>query len=553
MAILTIAYTGEVLPGGELLYKNSQGDSVTGNSPKEILDFLARNYTDAINRKLFWNMDIAIAPLLRLLGRRVCEELATDPDCESLFRFTDTGIETFDLVEKTPELQTGLYSINYNRHTVFGLQAHNVKHKSHFYNISQYFDDEPDITDLDEILVKADELVNAFFEVGLNPMRMASAINAFESKELNRMDIPTLADLPDTLTESECDELTEWCESIMSRVWIGNHAVGYWKDGESYDYDLQSAYGYYFSELYNYRYATFWKSSGPVKEAENGLLKGTVTIDKGVKCSPIGYQDERNKFVCPVGSSWNTILTLPEVRWIYRHKIGTFELDYGYFWKQKAPVQPFKAVMNRVFDKRQKGGLVRKLAKQIGANAWGKLIQRATRDGEPYKYYSPLLALQVKTNCRLRVADFIYDNNLQDDVLHIATDGVRTSKHVAIETVTAMGRWKETDPESCLILSPGYLYTPSNKPHGLYLGDILEMIEKHPRENYYSTKIKRPVTLSEAIENDDIKSVGDIREHQTSVDLITARNNQVVNFDEFPVNGKELLENKYYGEPVKVT
>lgn len=549
MSILTIAYSSQVQEDDQILIRNSQGEWVLSRSPKELLDFLAKNYTDALNRKMCWDLDAFIAPILRLLNTVVSKELVKEPDCEALWEFEGNGVELHDIKEKTRELSDGQYSLYYHRQTSFGLQVYGQR-KSYFYNLRQFFEVDNEITEPNAILEKAKELVDAFFAMKLNPLKMSSPISVYQSNVLERISFPTLINLPASLTEAEGEELADWAEQIMHREWTTALAVGRWEEGETHDYDIQSAYGYLFSEVYDYTYATFWKSDKAIKEADFGLLKGRVTINAGVKCSPICYRTEEGQTVNPVGKSWDTILTLPEVRFIYRRKIGSFELDYGYFWKQGAPVQPFKILMQRIFDNRLQGGLVKKLAKRIGASAWAKCIQKAT-NGEGNKFYSPLLAVQVKTNCRMKVADFIYDHDLQDSVLHIGTDGVRTTKKAIIKEKLGMGEWKENEPDSCIILSPGRIYTPTHKPGGLYFDDIIKMIEAKPNETYYATKLTRPITLGEAIEAGNLKSVGRIQEFGTSIDLISARQEQDMDFPDFPASGKELLEKKAYGKPFK--
>lgn len=196
----------------------------------------------------------------------------------------------------------------------------------------------------------------------------------------------------------------------------------------------------------------------------------------------------------------------------------------------------------------QQGGLTTKLAKRIGASAWAKCIQRNLGD-DVNKFYNPIFGLQVKTSARLQVADFIYGNSMQDSVLHIGTDGVRGTEHVPIPIRTEMGTWKLNEPDSCVILSPGRIHTPAHNPQGLFYQDIIALIEASPKESYYSKTLTRRMTLGEAIELDDLDKVGELSEFSTSLDLVAASMTQDVNFKRFPKTGKELLENKYYGEP----
>lgn len=138
---------------------------------------------------------------------------------------------------------------------------------------------------------------------------------------------------------------------------------------------------------------------------------------------------------------------------------------------------------------------------------------------------------------------------MQDSVLHIGTDGVRGTEHVPIPIRTEMGTWKLNEPDSCVILSPGRIHTPAHNPQGLFYQDIIALIEASPKESYYSKTLTRRMTLGEAIELDDLDKVGELSEFSTSLDLVAASMTQDVNFKRFPKTGKELLENKYYGEP----
>lgn len=551
--ILTIAYSIKEVDG-EVVITNSQGESISTSSAINLLRFLAKNYTkdgqEALNRKMFWDLDGCISIVMKKLGMRVCSELVKEPDCEALWTYEGKEAKLLDIKSKGKEMIESMFSLYYHRGTSLGLQVHGYR-KSYFYNLVQFFETDEEITDCQQILKKAKELVDAFFSMGLNPLKMSSPIAVYQSNVLEHINFPTLADLPSSLSEKDCDLLTGWSEQIMHREWTTALAVGMWKEGESFEYDLTSAYGFFFSELYNYKYATFWHSDKPVKEAQWGVMKGRVTIKPDVKCSPICYKKENGQTINPAGCSWEDVITLPEARWMYRRNIGVFELYDGIFWKQNAPVQPFKVQMQRIFGQREKGGLVKKLAKRIGASAWAKCIQKSSNGGGN-KFYSPVLALQVKTNCRLAVANFIYDNNLQDSVLHIGTDGVRASKHIPIPESIAMGSWKGNKSDACISLSPGVIYTSEHKPGGLYLEDIVKMIWEHPNETYYATKKTRHLTLGEAVEMGNLDKVGDLMEFQTSIDLIDARLRQDMEFPDFPTCGKDLVEKKYYGKTVKI-
>jgi len=163
------------------------------------------------------------------------------------------------------------------------------------------------------------------------------------------------------------------------------------------------------------------------------------------------------------------------------------------------------------------------------------------------------MALQVKTGATLQVADFIYDNSLQDSVIHIATDGVRSEKKVSgIPDNAPMGSWRFTGDDACVITTPGGIMTPTKKPTGLYYQDIIDVISQCPDETYYTDKIMRRITLGEALLNNALDKVGEFTEFTTSIDLNSNRAKQDYEFDDMPQTGGDLLTKKYYGQPNKI-
>jgi hypothetical protein len=559
MDILRIAYTVDVVDD-KVLIANSEGDRIHSSDCQTILDFLARTYGTGINNKWVWNIDRFFAVIFHQLGIEICQELTKEPDKEAYFTFENGKPILHPLTEKpklengyTGFLPDGYYSLFYLKETNVGLRIGNQG--SYFYNLSGWYEDKiSEIDDLNIIKEKVIDLFKTLDSMGITKtLSMSSPATVFEKNMITHMDIPTVANIDHThnLTEDETAELIKWAEICQDgKAWTTNFAVGKWDKEETYDYDLQSAYGYAISKFYDFRYAEFFKLDEPMKDATNGILKGTITIYPNVKISPIPHKCEDGHIDYPVGLSWNDVFPLEYIRWIYRRKIGEFKLDYGYYWIQKAPVQPFEQIINRIFAMRKISPLAKKIAKRFSASLWSKFIQRNFSNGKESLLYNPLIAMHVITTTNMRLADFIYDNNLQDNVLYVATDGCRTTKKVEIKLQVKMGEWKETEPEECLVLSPSRIHTPSHHPQSMYYQDMVDLIKKHPDDSYYSTILTRRITLKEAVNMEDITKVGTLYDFQTSIDLISARMEQDMVFDKFPISGKELLENKYYGKNI---
>lgn len=110
--------------------------------------------------------------------------------------------------------------------------------------------------------------------------------------------------------------------------------------------------------------------------------------------------------------------------------------------------------------------------------------------------------------------------------------------------------WKLSYKGSALVVSSGLLFFKQKKPKGLYLSDVLKMIEADPEAQYYSKVNRRRVTLAEAVRDDDLDSLGEVRDFYSAINLIDIKTDRV--FKDLPRTGGDLLKNKYSSEPKKV-
>jgi hypothetical protein len=240
------------------------------------------------------------------------------------------------------------------------------------------------------------------------------------------------------------------------------------------------------------------------------------------------------------------------MNFIHRWNIGKVEPIEGWYIKFTAPIQPLKVPMQKLFNIRNKGGLVKTIAKRISTAAgYGKFIERH-EDGTIGRYYNPLYAAMTSTMTRLQVCQFIYRHKLIDHLVHVGVDGILTTKNVTIKDKVAMGNWKENPLAPALVLSPGRVYTGDKKPHGLNYDIITNMFNDKPRESFYRAKLYRRQTLTESIELNDLKHIGDMKETNSSVDINLLRTSQNRIFKEFPRTGGDIMSKNYHSEPPKI-
>lgn len=112
-------------------------------------------------------------------------------------------------------------------------------------------------------------------------------------------------------------------------------------------------------------------------------------------------------------------------------------------------------------------------------------------------------------------------------------------------------KWKLNYTGSALALSSGQVWLNSKHSKGLYLKDILEMIESKPNKSYYYREVEKRVTLGEALSSGRFEELGKIKKRYSSIDLNVVESDR--EFRKLPKTGKQLLSNKYQSKARKVS
>lgn len=517
--IKVIAYTTEVV-GGEILIRDSEGESVKSANPETLLNFLNEPYSDeeTFAIKVFWDLDTGLAPVLRKLGISACRELASSE-------------HTYNGVFYVPS-------------KVFALKAD--KRQSYFYHLSQYYIDQPEPSDPETVAGMAENVLDAFRNMGLNPKKLTSPVAIYEAEVLGHMRIPTIMNIP-----GAHEEIIEYAEDCCGRLWIQAYQIGHWLAGEAFEYDLKAAHPFVASQLYNLQYAKYAKSKTIDPDAHWGFMRGIVTIENGVPISPIFY-DAETDLIQPTGT-FPASITLSDYKCIKRWKLGDFKMDSGYFIKFTAPVKPMEITMRRLFKQRGMGGLVNDIAKRVSTGIAGKFYEKR-EDGTVGKFYNPPYKAMIESITNCMVTDFIYKRKLYDNVIHIGVDSVISDRYVDLprQYNLPMGSWRFTGIDPVLILSSGRVYHGSKKPQGLNYDQIVELIEKNPKESYYTAGLKRRQTLEESIQLNDLNGLGKMKDTTSSFDLNLLQASQGREYPKFPKMGKELLEGQFKSKPIKI-
>ena len=111
-------------------------------------------------------------------------------------------------------------------------------------------------------------------------------------------------------------------------------------------------------------------------------------------------------------------------------------------------------------------------------------------------------------------------------------------------------KWRLSYIGSALIVSSGLVFYADKKPKGLGLEDALEMIKEHPRAGYYEKRLRRRVTLGDALSQDKFNELGKERDMVSSIDLVRLEHDRV--FSRTPQTGQQLLSKRYSSKPMRI-
>lgn len=303
------------------------------------------------------------------------------------------------------------------------------------YGLFKWFPDsqvKPDTAE--QIAELGERLLDTLALVGIDPDKLSSPV-AVIADELARHDLPTVWSNESQIFEDACAYALrmshyEWRQDFRSAR-------------QSYNLDMIAAYPFFIASLPDTDHCRIrhWKSESLIDTAEWGIMKGELEVTSDI--CPIPCQTTDGGYVFGVkGKISEVYITTDELRWLKRRKAGTFQMADGYFFQFLNDRKPYREVVNRLFQLRQTSNeLLSFIIKTQAQGISGKLDQ-INNDGSYGELYNPVLAAMVRSRCRVAVADFVYDNDLQNDLVAVILDGIRTTRELELPQAIAMGNWR---------------------------------------------------------------------------------------------------------------
>lgn len=521
-----IAYRSQSNPDGTITIEESTGQTITSHNLDELLDWLLFDYQDKPDHIcVTWDLAQFVAPILRKLGIECCQEL----------------VETHRTKLYKP------YKIFYRYRTesggVFGIDKGFKRCTFNVYSLNQFFPEgTPPPETVDDTRHLAWKLLQSMGSAEIYPDRLTSPIAAF----LSCQELPVKMDgnLPVTATLAE-----EYAFNCTSKEWRDCFKVGHWD--KAYDYDITNAYAYAASELLDSRNGGYIYSDSWVPGSSWGFMKGKVTINDGVKVSPIMCEMPDGSWGTPTGT-WETYLTLDEAIFIKEWAIGRFIMDDGWFVKFNYKSYPLKEFMQNMYrhrlvaDTRTLGEFL----KDVANGLVGKLLQ-INDDGTVGEYYNPMWHALITSRTRLRVAKFIYENKVQDNTIAVNTDGCLLDTMIPMKALDLgrMGGWRCSGVNPAIALSPGLIFTADKKPQGINYDTLSRMMRQYPGRSEYRHQRERHTTLLEAVKAGELSQVGAMNRYAGAVNLPSLAEWQTREFEGYPATGGQLMARIYNSKP----
>lgn len=541
-----IAYHVSSNQDGTVTITDSYDNHITSDNSDKLWEFLYTPYRDKYSRELkfFWNLDESLAPIFKLMNPEKCKALLNT-------KFQDA---------KHLYYRRGKNMIIKGNHIING----NTPESNHpymccLYGLEPLIKSDVHPSNAHEALEQCQRLLKALENIGITtPMTLNSAIGIYESSMRNIQLTPNIKCIP-----LEAVDILNYAKHCANRQgWVTNIMAGHFK--ESFSYDVSSSYGFWLSQVRDFENAEYIPyskdySAKHAKEIINGDITGffkvILTIFKDVKVHPFAYVDNNGKVIYPTGT-FETYLTLEEMISIHKYKVGTLTVLDGYYVRFKNYKKPMENIVKRFFNMRSLGEIENDLCKGIIVGYVGK-TNAQFEDNKTSTTYNPMIAGWIYAQARLQVFKFIMDNNLQDNIIAISTDGVMTTRKVddnKISKEKIIGTWRLNEPCPAIVLSPGWIIYKDKKPHSITYDMAIEAINNNPNTNHYNIPTIKRVTLFEAIEIlHDISQVGNLTEHSNTIDLAEIEMSQDRIFKYFPKNGKALLSKKTYNSiPIEI-
>jgi len=499
----------------------SDGRSATTN----YMDFLL-----TLDNVAFYDMDATVASLLHKIELTESESYKLRDTCRLFLVIEGNSYKLTYFPGKFFSINRGAGS---NRAYV---SCYNCKQFT-----SVHYEKDTPLEFAQSALKTASSVLASYRKIGVKNNSLVSPISAFVKAD-RYPNVAKLEDIP--------QEVAELSYSCLQGNWLESYKLGSFP--MVYDYDIRGAYGFELCNILDTRRGEWIQDNCIPDGAIYGFANGTLKTDSPFSQFLYGNGEMR---YTPTGTREATV-TKQELDFIRDYSLGSFECHDGWWWIPTGPLyNPFKGVVTYLWNLRKDADpLTDKIIKRIISGIWGYCSQtKGSGDNLSFgDYFNPVVASIVETNCRLKVARTVLDNDLFPDLINVCVDGLVTTKPIPVGN-GEMGSWRLTHQGKGLSVSSGIVGIEGkggDEDFSISYDKLYEMFTANPEAQEYTMEKYSPCTLAKAMNEKDLSRLG-VLELITRKIIVEADVKRV--YSESPCCGRDILNNVYESKPVDVS
>lgn len=291
--------------------------------------------------------------------------------------------------------------------------------------------------------------------------------------------------------------------------------------GTTHLYDINSAYPFTFSQIPDITTGK-WKNLGKLHpDALLGFFKIKAKIPDDKFIPPFWYA-KNHRVMFPVGT-FTTFATLPELA-VTEPEYYEILDSWQYF--DKNPSYPYMKFIQSIYDTRnrlkQEGNPAQLPLKVILNAMYGKTAQRVGhRIGN---LFNPVICAQITGHTRAILYEFIMKNNLENDIVSIATDSILSTKKIGINS-SNLGEFKfvQSANDTYIIQNGIYRMDKEWKKRGIFTknGKKFEHLDTIIRDGkaYMVYQQLKSNTLIASINSWNVGKIGKFETFEKKIDL----------------------------------
>jgi|TARA_Y100000034_G_scaffold113426_1_gene148440 hypothetical protein len=384
----------------DILDTNYNTEYFTTDDFNKAINWLTRDFGEAFH--IVWNLEHFTTLLFSLLPIEKRKELKSS--IIPRIYVNGQAIKIF-------------YTSKYLGLTMMKQERYNYyKQENNFFGISHWLTNiaAPDIF---RLVILGYEILTALSLMKMQVMKLTSPIAVL----LNNMELSTF---PTLYSNKDLLNAANYCLPMMKLEWREQFQSSVYAN--TFNYDIISAYPYFITDLPDtnnclIKYSRFYQA------CDWGIVRACVKSRN--KINPIVNCNNREYF------------TTDEIIWLLNHG-ATINIIDGYYFSWKNTRKPYRQFILQLFKAKQSSNtILAEIARRMAQGFSGKFDQE-NKDGSLGELYNPILAAMVRSKCRLTVADFIYDNNLQDDLVSVNVDGIQSYRRIRLENNKNIGNWR---------------------------------------------------------------------------------------------------------------